>query len=70
MIRVRIKSDAIRFQAVIELIEKGYKINVTNKDGNCLYVWDDGQKRCDISHWTNDKQIMEVKNLRQFTALI
>ena len=60
MIRVQIKNNNLRFRAVIELLSLQYKITINNKNGDCLYVWNDGSKKCEISHWTNDNPIIEV----------
>lgn len=61
MIRVQIKDDKLRFDVVIELLERKYDIRITNKSGDCLYIWTIGQKSCEISHWTNDNPILEIK---------
>jgi len=68
MIRVQIKNVKLRYDAVLELLQRGYDVNVSNRNGDCFYVWTDGQKRCDIHHWTNDKPIMDVNknNFRWF----
>jgi len=60
MIRAKIKKNELRFRAVIELIERGYETIISNKNGDCLFIWTNGQKKCEISHWTNDNPIMHV----------
>jgi hypothetical protein len=60
MMRIQIKDDLLRYSAVIDMLGLGYKVNVDNRDGDCFYVWTDGSRRVDISHWTNDNPILEV----------
>lgn len=63
MIRVQIKDESLRLRLFIDLIEKQYKINITNKNGDCFYIWTDRNgRRCDISHWTDDNPILEIDN--------
>ncbi len=72
MLRIQIKDDALRFKAVIELIERGFSINRQNKSADCLYIWTDNQKTCDISHWTSDNDITSVTydNFAWFTSVL
>lgn len=59
-LRVRIKDKDLRFKAVVELIARNFKTKITNPDGDCLYIWTDGQKKCWVHHWTNDNPITDV----------
>ena len=64
MIRVRIKNTTLMLKAILKLLLNGYKININNPDGDCLYIWSDGSKKCDYSHWTNDNPIMDIRESR------
>lgn len=62
MLRIQIKNEPLKHLATLELLQKEYKLTVSNKEGDCFYIWNDGSKRAEISHWTNDNPILNVDN--------
>lgn len=62
MMRIQIKELSLKSSAIIELLERGYRVVINNKDGDCLYVWTDGSKKAELSHWTNDNPVLVVDN--------
>lgn len=68
MLRVQIKDEQLKHSATLELLEKKYKLTVNNKNGDCFFIWTDGSKKAELSHWTNDNHILIVddNNYRWF----
>jgi hypothetical protein len=64
MIRIRINNDQLKGQFIIELSVQGWNFHVNNPNGNCFYIWIDGSKRAELSHWTNDNPILDIGKSR------
>lgn len=59
MMRVQIENRSLLLSAILELIINGYKIEVSNRSGDCLYI-SHPKKEAGLSHWTNDNPIQKI----------
>ena len=64
MLRIQIKNKRSLIYFLMNLAKWGYRVEITNPDGDCLYIWM-SEDKCVLSHWTNDNYILEIEEEKE-----